>query len=231
LTRPAGRRRRAAGVGAGAIVVALACGSASNVLAKAVGQTRKPAQRPAHAATVGIRGGIGPAGPRGPAGRRGPAGPTGPLAPDIGRQAVSINWANGQFAGQDTASFVAPGIGTGQIVCSPDTQWLRFFPSDANADTAMTWLESEPGSRVGVNTAVRTQYTGPDFYAGFNDSLGQQAGSGSLEGIISSRLDRTALGGAGPAPTTFRVTWNWNFGGGSPGCSVAGEFVSAGSAS
>jgi hypothetical protein len=231
LTRTTGGRRRAR-IGAAAIVVAVVCGSASSVLAKAVTPSRKAAaHRPAHAATVGIRGGIGPTGPRGPVGRRGPAGAVGPAAADISRQAVTINWQNGQFAGRDTASFVAPGIGTGQIVCSPDTQWLRFFPADASADTAMTWLESEPGSRVGVNTAVRTQYTGPDFYAGFNDSLGQQVGSGSVEGIISSRLNRDSLGGPGPAPTTFRVTWNWNFGGGSPGCSVAGEFVSAGTAS
>ncbi|HEX3874030.1 MAG TPA: hypothetical protein VHW26_07780 [Solirubrobacteraceae bacterium] len=144
---------------------------------------------------------------------------------------MTVNWQNDQFQGRDTATFDAPGIGTGQIVCSPDTQWLRFFPADANADTAMTWIESEPGSRIGVNTAVRTQYTGPDFYAGFNDSLGQQTGAGSLEGIISSRLDRTVVGGPGPAPTTFRVTWHWNFGDGSPRCYVAAEFVSAGSAS
>jgi hypothetical protein len=153
------------------------------------------------------------------------------VADDIDQQAVTINWQNDQFAGQDSATFDAPGIGTGEIVCSPNTQWLRFFPADAGADTSMTWLESEPGSRVGVNTAVRTQYTGPDFYAGFNDYLGQQAGSGSLQGIISSRLDRTLVGGAGPGPTTFRVTWNFDFAGGSPRCFVAGEFVSPGSAS
>jgi hypothetical protein len=222
----------AARIAALVLVVAVVCGSASSVLAKAVSPSRKPvARRPAHASTVGIRGGIGPTGPRGPVGRRGPGGPAGPAADDIDQQAVTINWQNGQSAGRDSASFVAPGIGTGVIVCNLDTQWLRFFPADANADTAMTWLESEPGSRVGVNTAVRTQFTGPDFYAGFNDSLGQQTGSGSVEGIISSRLDRSALGGPGPSPTTFRVTWNWNFGSGSPRCSVAGEFVSAGSAS
>jgi hypothetical protein len=153
------------------------------------------------------------------------------VADDIDQQAVTINWQNDQFAGQDSTTFEAPGIGSGEIVCSPNTQWLRFFPADAGADTSMTWLESEPGSRVGVNTAVRTQYTGPDFYAGFNDYLGQQSGTGSLQGIISSRLDRTLVGGAGPGPTTFRVTWSFDFAGGSPRCFVAGEFVSPGSAS
>jgi hypothetical protein len=226
LTRGAGGRSSArARVGAIVLVAAAAGGSTTSVLAKAT-------PRSAHAAAAaGIRGGVGPQGPRGPAGARGPAGPAGPVADDIERQAVTINWQNGQSAGRDTASFTAPGIGSGEIVCSPDTQWLRFFPADAAADTAMTWLESEPGSRVGVNTAVRTQFTGPDFYAGFNDSLGAQTGAGSIQGIISSRLDRTTAGGPGPAPTTFRVTWHWNFGGASPQCFVAGEFVSGGAAS
>jgi hypothetical protein len=232
LTRPVVDRGGRSRIAAAVIVVAAVCGSGTTVLAKAVATSHKTTtRRPARSAATGIRGGIGPTGPRGPVGRRGPAGPAGPSADDIDQQAVTINWQNGQSAGRDTATFDAPGIGTGEIVCSPDTQWLRFFPADANADTAMTWLESEPGSRVGVNTALRTQYTGPDFYAGFNDYLGQQTGSGSVQGIISSRLDRTALGGPGPPPTTFRVTWNWNFAGGSPSCSVAGEFVSPGSAS
>jgi hypothetical protein len=208
------------------VVVAAVCGAATSVLAKA------PAPRAqAHGATVGIRGAVGPRGPRGAAGIRGPAGPAGPPADDITRQAVTVNWQNGQFQGRDQATFDAPGIGAGDVVCSPDTQWLRFVPSDANADTAMTWLESEPGKRVGVNTALRTQYTGPDFYAGFNDYLGQQSGSGSLQGIISSRLDRTVAGGPGPPPTSFRVSWYWKFDDGSPRCYVAAVFVSPGSQS
>jgi hypothetical protein len=217
-------RATRARVGVAVLVAAAVSGSGTSVLAKAIG-------RPAHAAAAGIRGGIGPQGPQGATGRRGPAGPAGPAADDIERQAITINWQNGQSAGRDTATFTAPGLGTGEIVCNPDTQWLRFFPTDADADTAMTWLESEPGSRVGVNTALRTQYTGADFYAGFNDTRGAQTGAGSIQGIISSRLDRTQAGGPGPAPTTFRVIWHWNFGGGSPQCYVAGEFVSAGAAS
>jgi hypothetical protein len=224
LTRRVGSRRPVGVRIAGAVLIAAAASaSGTSVLAEAIAPARK--------AAVGIRGAVGSQGPQGPAGKRGPAGPAGPAADDIEQQAVTINWRNGQFAGRDSATFDAPGIGTGEIVCSPDTQWLRFFPTDANADTAMTWMESEPGSRVGVNTALRTQYTGADFYAGFNDTLGAQTGAGSIQGIISSRLDRTKIGGPGPAPTTFRVIWHWNFGGGSPQCSVAAEFVSPGAAS
>jgi hypothetical protein len=158
----------------------------------------------------------------------GPSGPAGPPAGDILRQAVTVNWQNGHSQGRDSETFTAPGIGSGVIVCRPDTQWLRFFPSDPGADTAMSWTESEPGHRVGQSTAVRTQYTGPDFYAGFNDYAGQQSGMGSMQGIISSRLARTADGGPGPAPTSFRVTWYWNFGDGQSRCYVAAQFVSAG---
>jgi hypothetical protein len=172
----------------------------------------------------------GPIGPRGAQGSRGKAGPVGAPADDIGRQAVTVNWQNGASAGRDSASFAVPGIGTGMIVCRRDTQWLRIFPSDPTADTAMSWVESEPGNRISENTAIRTQYTGPDFNAGFNDYNGQQTSEGSMQGIISSRLDRTVDGGPGPPPTTFRVTWHWNFGDGAPRCYVAAVLVSAGSA-
>jgi hypothetical protein len=152
------------------------------------------------------------------------------VADDVLPQAATVNWQNGNYGGRDVAQFTAPGIGRGEIVCRPDTQWLRFFPTSGAADTAMTWVESEPGNRVGESTAHRTQYTGPDFYAGFNDYRGQQTGMGSMQGIISSRLDRTVNGGPGPAPTTFRVTWYWSFGDGAPRCYVAAVFVSPGSA-
>jgi hypothetical protein len=218
------RLGRLRGPGAIALVLALLCGLGGGVIARAAGLGR------AHAASTGPRGPVGPRGPKGAAGPRGPAGAAGPLAADITRQAVTVNWQNGKSAGRDTADFNAPGIGTGEVVCRPDTQWLRFFPADAGADTAMTWVESEPGSRVGENTAVRTQYSGPDFYAGFNDYNGQQTSMGSIQGIISSRLNRTLGGGPGPAPTTFRVTWYWNFGDGAPRCYVAAELVSPGAA-
>ncbi len=206
----------------GLMAVAL-LGLGGSVVARATGLDRA---RAAVAAT-GPRGAAGARGAPGPAGPVGPVGPAGPPARDILRQAVAVNWQNGRFQDRGAATFTAPGIGSGVVVCRPDTQWLRFFPSDAGADTAMSWTESEPGSRVGQSTAVRTQYTGPDFYAGFNDYAGQPSGMGSMQGIISSRLARTVDGGPGPAPTSFRVTWYWNFGDGHPRCYVAAQFVSA----
>jgi len=75
--------------------------------------------------------------------------------------ALTANWRNGQSAGRDRAAFVAPGIGEGEVVCSPDTQQVQFRPYDQQSDTAMwtTRVEYHPDDGR-VETDVRNRASG-----------------------------------------------------------------------
>lgn len=143
------------------------------------------------------------------------------------RQPIFIRWSNGQFTGHDRASFVAPAIGRGEVVCGRYTQWVRFFPSDTRQRANM-WVVR----RRGDSTAVRANRldfprTGREFNEGMNERHNDLEDEGSFVGIISLRPGAGSLGGPGPTPTTFRIWWKWKFGD-SPGdrCQVNGMVVS-----
>lgn len=55
-------------------------------------------------------------------------------------QKVVVNWNSGKWAGRQAGGFIAPGIGYGEIVCSPDQQWIRFYPSEVSS----RWKVNDP---------------------------------------------------------------------------------------
>jgi hypothetical protein len=147
-------------------------------------------------------------------------------------QNLSVNW-EGSFAnasGRDTQSFVVPGIGSGQISCSQDTQWVWFTPYDQHRDVAM-WTARFEGNETIVRAAHHTLYTGASFYEGLNHYAGDPTEQGSLIGIISSAGDKLGgENGPGPAPATIRLSWHWNFNDpNNPYCFMAGTVTSNGS--
>jgi hypothetical protein len=170
----------------------------------------------------------GPRGARGPRGLRGPTGLAG--TPNTLEQSISINW-EGSFANsasRDSQTFVAPGIGAGNVTCSQDTQWVFFKPYDQSDDVAM-WTAKFQGTETSVRTARHTIFTGDSFYEGMNHFAGEPESQGSFVGIISSRGRLGGSNGPGPPPTTFRLSWHWNFTDPSnPYCFVAGTFTSNG---
>jgi hypothetical protein len=168
---------------------------------------------------AGLAGGVGPVGPAGPPG---PAG--------IVDQTISINWQSGDYRGQDSASFVAPGIGQGEVACSLDTQWINFTPYDEGADSEM-WAAIMRGEEVSVRAAShRATSWGNEFNLGLNrakDALSEEPESeGSMVGIISSRGVFGSPGEPVPPPTTFHLAWYWSFTDSyGPRCYVAGTFT------
>jgi len=143
-------------------------------------------------------------------------------------QSISIDWQNGAYEGHDVATFNVPGIGSGEVKCSRDTQWIRFTPSDQGADTEM-WAEIMRENEVAVRAAARRSYSwGPDFNLGLNQVNGTEPEAhGQMHGIISTRGPI----GAGaptnlPAPATFSLSWHWSFADAySPRCYVTGVVV------
>jgi len=183
----------------------------------------------------GLTGLRGPQGDRGPTGDEGVPGPQGPPGPDgIVFQPFSINWQNGQFTGRDRATFTAPGIGQGQVICSRDAQMIVFRRYDGSQDVAL-WTakvyERDDGlSPIDTKEGRLTQFTGDQVNEGFNLGDGSTRGDGSYRGLIASYGDRTTSGGPGPAPTTFHLTFHWRFEYGPDGrsadrCYVAGSFT------
>ncbi|MCW2996487.1 MAG: collagen-like protein [Conexibacter sp.] len=190
-------------------------------------------------------------GPRGRTGARGAAGTNGARGA-AGKDRVvarpfSINWQNDRWQGREKVTFVAPGIGQGTVICTPNiqnvtdsgAQMITFRPFDQQADTTMWTLRSDDRaftyhddparaaeSPVAVRAARREPGTGPEFNEGFNLKAFAPTyrAQGSFIGIISSRGDRKVIGGPGPAPTTFRLNWHWTFDDGNPRCYVAGTF-------
>jgi hypothetical protein len=154
----------------------------------------------------------------------GPTGPPGPAG--IVNQTISINWQNDEYAGRDSAPFVAPGIGRGEVVCSRNTQWVNFTPYDQGSDSEM-WAAIMRGEEVSVRAAARRAPSwGNEFNLGLNVVNGTEPESqGSMVGIISSRGPFGSPGEPGPPPTTFHLAWYWSFGDSyGPRCYVAGTF-------
>jgi hypothetical protein len=183
--------------------------------------------KPLPHAPRGYGGPRGFAGIAGTAGQGGDPGPTGPAGPaGVVDQVLAIDWQNGNYSGHDSATFIAPGIGEGIVGCSLDTQWVNFIPYDPNSDSEM-WAAIMRGNEVSVRAAARrSPFFGNEFNLGLNTVNGSEAeGQGSMVGIISSRGAFASAGGAGPAPTTFHLSWHWSFADAyGPRCYVAGKF-------
>ncbi len=131
-------------------------------------------------------------------------------------QKVAVDWSGGKWQGRQFAGFIAPGIGFGEIVCSPDQQWLRFYPSNGGRESAMmTWTDKDWGSfrEVALREAKYANGTGPDFREGMNKfGPTEKRSRGSFQGIISDRGTIEGPGGESLAPpTTYDLNWEWNF--------------------
>lgn len=145
-------------------------------------------------------------------------------------QKVRVDWNGGKWQGRQIAGFIAPGIGFGEIVCSPDQQWIRFYPSNGGRESAMmTWTDKNWGSfgEVALREAKYATGTGPDFREGFNKFGPTEKWSrGKFQGIISDRGPIEGPGGVALAPpTTYDLNWEWDFSkSGSSRCSVEAVF-------
>ncbi len=131
-------------------------------------------------------------------------------------QQVTVDWYGGESSGRDTAGFVAPGIGYGEVVCNQQTQWVRFFGSNGGRETAMmTWTYKNWGTyqEKSLQEAVYTSGTGFDFNEGLNKfSPPEKTSTGSFDGVISDRGPIGSAGGATLAPvTSLSLDWEWDF--------------------
>jgi hypothetical protein len=238
------------GAAAGATAALAPAGSSPDPLgSRTVDQLTVTTTIPYSKASTGPTGATGLTGDPGDTGPVGPVGPRGPVgASTVRTTAFTINWQNNQPNGRSTATFVAPGIGQGTVVCTPNienvtdsgAQMITFRPYDQNADTTMATVRTDdmaytywddPAKAamnpIDVKFAHVEQYTGPEFNEGFNlKAFGPTyRAQGSMEGIISQRGPRGHVGGPAAAkPTTFRLAWHWRFDDGNPRCYVAGTF-------
>lgn len=135
------------------------------------------------------------------------------------RQRVVVDWSGATSAGRDVTGFVVPGIGYGELVCSPNTQWIRIFPTDQGRETSMltwtyrAWDGNRDTAEKALREALHTQYTGRDFNEGFNKfQPAEKQSTGEFTALIS---DRGPFGAAfAPSlapPVGVRVTWEWDF--------------------
>ncbi len=131
-------------------------------------------------------------------------------------QKVVVNWWSGNWEDRQVGGFIAPGIGYGEVVCSPYQQWVRFYPSNSGREAAMmTWTYKNWGSwsEKAVREAKYANGTGPDFREGMNKfSPAEKNSTGTFQGIISDRGPIEGPGGVALAPpTTFDLSWQWDF--------------------
>jgi hypothetical protein len=131
-------------------------------------------------------------------------------------QKVVVDWSGSKWEGRQVGGFIAPGIGYGEIVCSPYQQWVRFYPSNSGRESAMmTWTYKNWGSwsEKALREAKYSSGTGPDFREGMNKfSPAEKNSTGTFQGIISDRGPIDGPGGTSLAPpTTFDLNWVWDF--------------------
>lgn len=132
------------------------------------------------------------------------------------RQHAVINWSNGKPDGHDVVGFALPGIGHGEMVCTPDTQWVRVYPTDPQREVSMmnwTYRDWKEGSKKELREGLHTRNTGPDFSERFAAFLpAEKRSTGEFIGLISERGPFATVG-TGPfaPPVSLRVAWAWDF--------------------
>lgn len=131
-------------------------------------------------------------------------------------QKVVVDWSSGKWEDRQVGGFIAPGIGYGEVVCSPYQQWVRFYPSNSGRESAMmTWTYKNWGtwSEKSVREAKYSAGTGPDFREGMNKfGPTEKNSTGTFQGIISDRGPIDGPDGVALAPpTTFDLNWVWDF--------------------
>jgi hypothetical protein len=174
------------------------------------------AQQRKRQAMRGRRGPQGPRGFRGLTGPTGPAGATGPAGPSVQVHGATVNWQNNQWQGRSTAGFPIPGIGFGQIVCDPKSQQLQIYPFNSSHYITVWYVREQTSSGGVYGPTLATDRFTPDhnqqfMNEGFNKFSGPESTStGSFHGIISDR-GPGGVSGPGPAPTSFHVSFDWNF--------------------
>ncbi len=161
--------------------------------------------------------------------------PGAPAPPPAGAvvQEVVVSWSGGRWQGADSTAFSIPGIGEGQLVCRPDTQWIRVTPADRSRDVAMmlwTFRDWEGGSEGALREAQMTPFTGADFNEGMNKFTPPEKRShGSFTGLVGDGLPRPGTFGAGRPPTEVRLSWSWDFADPAGArCAIAATFTSQG---
>jgi hypothetical protein len=150
------------------------------------------------------------------------------------RQRAVVDWSGGKPTGRDVAGFVLPGIGHGELLCRPDAQSLRVYPTDLRRETSlMNWTYKDWGGNAdtrekALREALATTGTGRDFSEGLNKfSPPEKTSTGEFIALLT---DRGTIAGPGDAalaaPIGVRVTWVWDFS--SPGaarCHAEAEVV------
>lgn len=134
----------------------------------------------------------------------------------LAEQRVVVDWSQGRAAGRDTAGFVVPGIGYGEIACGYQQQHIRFYPNDLDREQSMmlwTYKDWGEGSEKSIREAVHTQFTGPSFQEGLNKfSPPEKRMTGEYEGVISDRgVLEAPFGTLLAPPTSIDLTWEWDF--------------------
>lgn len=132
------------------------------------------------------------------------------------RQRAVVDWSNGAFGGREIVGFVLPGIGHGEMVCSPTTQWIRVYPTDRRREISMmNWTYRDWGGGTGkeIREGLHTRWTGPDFSERFANFLpAEKQSTGEFIGLIADRgpFDTVGTGPYAP-PISLKVTWTWDF--------------------
>jgi hypothetical protein len=139
-------------------------------------------------------------------------------------QHLTVSWSHNNWKGHDTAGFQIPGVGNGNVTCSPNTTWIQMVPSNRNAENDMwsvltqrkngilqTAVKDARVYRFSTPTSTVPHGTGASAYEGFNMKTPvEKADSGSLVGLISNRSALNKAAGAGSVPTAVRLSWSWS---------------------
>ncbi|MBF6620880.1 MAG: hypothetical protein ITG02_11705 [Patulibacter sp.] len=139
-----------------------------------------------------------------------------PASATPSRQRAVVDWKDGDHRGREIVGFVLPGIGHGELVCTPETQWVRVYPIDPRREVSMmNWTYRDWGGGNGkeIREALHTRFTGPDFSERFANFLPpEKTSTGEFIGLISDRGPYDSVG-TGPyaPPISLNVRWKWDF--------------------
>jgi hypothetical protein len=161
-------------------------------------------------------------------------------------QSLRLGWSNDNWKGHSQVDFQIPGIGSGNVQCSPNTTWIQMKPNNTDAETDM-WTVKTENKSDGVETSVKnariyqfstptssqTVGSGRNAYEGFNQQTPvENSSSGHLIGLISTRQALNQYETNGGQPTSIELSWKWsNFGTSKASCLVKATFITGTSGS
>jgi hypothetical protein len=135
-------------------------------------------------------------------------------------RSLTINWRDGLWPIDPTASATLPGLGAATLTCTPSTQTLTITPASGAAQTVLDTDTAQGAGTAGATSFASASSQGAPITVPVPNN-GMIFATVSVQPILGD-------GGAGPAPASMTLSSEWKMNDPNPAnnfCYMAAQFV------